>query len=84
MTTTKQKSTKRAVSLLLLCGICGLSFALPPMSSSSFRVNYSLVPNGVGHLTSASYQARASVVGQASPRLATSIVPVTVSAFNVE
>ncbi len=84
MTTPNRRSMKRIVCLVMLCGFCGASFALAPMTSTSFRVNYSLVPNGVGHLTSASFQARASIIGQASPRLATSIVPVTVSAFEVD
>ena len=84
MKTNMKTRIRRAACLVAACGIGAASYALTPTSSPSFRINYSVVPNGVGHMSSASFQARASVVGQTCPRFASITLPVNVSAFEIE
>ena len=79
------KNTLRlfAVAFVLAAGVS--AHALEPTSSASFKVTYSNV-QGLGAVaSSASFQARSSVLGQDNTRLSsTQPLPVSVSAFSID
>ena len=79
------KNTLRlfAVAFVLAAGVS--AHALEPTTSASFKVSYSNV-QGVGAVaSSASFQARGSVMGQDNKRVqSTQDLPVSVSAFTID
>lgn len=79
------KLTIGVLAAALMVGSAGSAFALQPVSSPSFRINYAAVAPGGSALSGTTFNAPTAAVGQNLTRLQSSQqLPVSLSGFLVE